>query len=220
MRYRMSTHRFPQVITAFAMLLIISGTVQAGITLSPKGTQLTGDPKISYEFTATLTSGSLVPGAGDSFEINKLLGINDVSPAAADYSVILNGKNDSKDWAVTYSLLPSKVDVKFDGKDYKLFASDVTFTYIGKSTLTGPEDLGDFTIKETTQDKSLPPWTAGVSLPSETYTWTVGPIGKTNTGGGTLVFSVVPEPSSLVVVALVGTSLMGVGLLRRWCRVA
>jgi len=216
------------------MPLIVPAAAEAGIPLSKGTSKETGDPKISYSFSAsldvgfTLVSDLVTPKSASSFELVDLIGINDTTPAAASFKVILNGKDDSKDWTVTYDYL-GKIKVTVDKVKYTVKASDVIFTYNGKTNLkattkTGPQDLGDFTIKETTGDKTLPLWSVGSLIPaSYSDTTTNTSTGKpVTTKAVNLDFNLVsaPEPSSLVVVALVGCSLTGVGLLRRRRRVA
>jgi len=207
------------------MLLISSATAEAGITLSKETTKLTGDPTLTYSFTAILNSGTLYSSTktgqiASSFELYNLIGIDITSFSV---HVTISPSTDQNDWSESFTPVP----VVFNKQKYK--GSDVTFTYIGKTPLPAGKTgapLGEFTITELIPPKAfqkspppLPPWIG--SIPAS-YTWSVGPKGAITTGGGPIQFTVlsVPEPSSLVVVALVGCSLTGVGLLRRRRRVA
>src|SRR5208337_5243531 len=85
--------------------------------------------------------------------------------------------------------------------------TSVTFGYVGGSTITNStganELVGNFTITEPCS--SIPLLPAGSSIATTYSCYQI----KNSCGNSVpILFSVVPEPSSLVVVALVGSSLL------------
>jgi len=224
MRSRISAYRFPPIILSLAMLLSISGTVEAGVVVLPKSVQQTRNPQIEYAFSvyltpgSTLAPGSLIPPAWPSyFTLNNLAGID---PFAV---VSITNTPSGVSWLPLFGIpqiehLPVQ-EPNGPHVFYPVIATSVTFGYVGGSTITNStganELVGNFTITEPCS--SIPLLPAGSSIATTYSCYQI----KNSCGNSVpILFTVVPEPSSLVVVALVGSSLLGVGLLRRRRRVA
>lgn len=218
MRLGISVHRCQVIIASLGILLALSGTVEAGITLSGGTYQGIGDPQSSYEFLASLDPGStLSPGSlwpsitlPSYFTLDQLIGIKGIADVT-----ITTPDPANQSWFPIFGI-PSKQELTVDGQTSWVFATSVTFFYTGNSitnTSSSALPLGEFLIYE--DDYSIPALPAGLQLPVTYSSQTLGSPPETSS----LTFTVVPEPSSLVVVALVGASSMGVGLLRRWRRV-
>jgi len=211
-----SAYRFPPIILSLGTLLIISGTVQAGISVSNPVVKQTGDPTTEYDFSIYLTNGTVTPGVPFKtfFTLDNLIGIN------IDTNPILNIPELTSD--IHISNTPY---LGFDGwtpfvvgngtaivGGQSVDTTTLTFGFTGLFPVTAgntPVLLGNFSITDASY--SIPPLPPGtLSITDQIDGITQPPIS----------FVVAPEPSSLVVVALVGFSLTGVGLLRRWRRVA
>jgi len=222
MRCKISAHRFPPAVVAFAMLLIVSGTAEAGVVVAPKSVHQSGDPQIEYDFSVyltpgtTLAPGSLIPPAWPSyFTLNNLPGID-------PFAVVNITNTNGVSWLPVFGLPQiENLTVQEPGGPvtfHNVVDTSVTFGYVGLHAFTnntGANELvGNFTITEPCSSIPLLPGDSSISI---TYSYqTQGQSGS----NVPLAFTVAPEPSSLVVVALVGSSLMGIGLLRRWRRTA
>ena len=82
MQRRMSARRCPTIIMLLVTLLMISATAEAGITVVPKNTQLSGDPRIDWSFSVYLTPGSTLTASTLSsidsvtFTVENVIGLN------------------------------------------------------------------------------------------------------------------------------------------------
>ncbi len=208
---------------AFAALLLISGTVQAGIKITNSVIEQNGNPQIQYDFSvyldagSTLAPGSLMPlGLPSYFTLNNLAGIN---PLAV---VTISKTPSGVSWSPVFGIPHTETLTVQEPNGAHVFKNvvdtSVTFGYLGLKTFTNntgkPKLLGNFTITEL--KSSIPMLPEGSSI-ATTYSYQIKNASGTNVS---VLFTAAPEPSSLVVVALVGSSLMGVGLLRRWRRAA
>jgi hypothetical protein len=114
--------------------------------------------------------------------------------------------------------VPEKKELIVGGIDYGSYEStSVTPFFAGSNAITNStsseELLGHFTITE--HCYSIPALPPGAEIPVSYSFQTQG-----SSGSGTVEFTVVPEPSSMVVVTLAGSSFMGFTLLRRRLRAA
>jgi hypothetical protein len=199
-------------------IIICTTTAEAGITLSGGGYKGTGDPKAHYDLFAYLDAGSkLVKGTtfdkDDFFTLNKLFGIK----GAADYT--FNTPDKKQQWGAAFGLI-SHPDLKIGSTDYgKVAATDVTFFYEGPAISNpvgaAPLLLGEVKIWE--DDYHNMPVLPGGSQISITYDYMT----KDSKGKNIpFTFTVVPEPSSLVIVTLVGSCVAGLALVRNRRRAA
>ena len=219
-----------------ATLLMISATAEAGITVVPKNTQLSGDPQIDWSFSVYLTPGSKLAASTLSsidsvtFTVENVIGLNwqnELPDIQISNVPLTHGLPDGV-WLwdpQTFSYGTQQLEGTTVATTTAPFTFVVGFNSITVPTTGSPLGLllGEFNlISQYSGPTSVPPslqlsYTSSLNLNangSEVTTTVDSPVVA---GPG---FVVVPEPSTLVIVALVGTSLMGVGLLRRWRRVA
>jgi hypothetical protein len=193
-------------------MLACAGTADAGITLGGGTYKGVGDPKARYDFFAYLDVGSkLVKGTtfdkDDFFTLDKLFGIK----GPADFTFKIGGHN--QPWGAAFSAI-SHPDLKIGSTDYgKVAATDVTFFYEGpaidNSHGTTAILLGEVKISEDDYHR-MPVLPSGTQIPI-TYDYKT----KDSHGTRSLSFTVVPEPSSFVIVTVVGSCVTGLALLRR-----
>jgi len=220
---------------SLAVLLLISGTVQAGIKLVPTGTQVGGDPQIEWSFDVYLTPGSSLSALSSfTLTVGPILGLDGqaapVKINVSDVSIISPPH-----------LLPSPVGVwlwdsqtfgygsQSSGYPTPYATTTVPFLFIGTYPVAVPTGsgpgllLGDISLTgQYSGPTTLPPtlqldYTSSLDVTAQGQLIPESASSPVTAGPG---FMVIPEPSSLVIVALVGSSLMGVGLLRRRRRMA
>ena len=81
-----SGYHFSAITLSLATLLTISGTAEAGISLSNPKVQQTGDPHTEYSFSILLIPGSSTTlPFGTSFTLNNLIGIDFNNPIRSDH---------------------------------------------------------------------------------------------------------------------------------------
>ncbi len=216
------------MIMSLATLLIISGTVQAGIKLVPTGTQVGGDPQIEWTFDVYLTPGSSLSTLSSfTLTVGPLTGL-DGQAAPVNINV--------SDVPVISSPLPLPVGVwgwdpqtfvygsQSSGFSTPYATTTVPFGFLDLYPVTAPTGsgpgllLGQISLTgEYSGPTILPPtlplyYTSSLDVNAQGQLINESASSPVTAGPG---FMVIPEPSSLVIVALVGSSLMGVGLLRR-----
>jgi hypothetical protein len=213
LRSRKGVHHLPPVIVSLGMLLMISVTAKAGITVSGGNYKGITDPRASYTFSAYLDPGStLAPGSlwpialPSSFTLNHLIGIDGLA------NISITDTPSGVSWLPVFGI-PQKTELIVGGVDYGSYeATSVTFFYTGCRSFTNSsgslDPLGQFTITEPCY--SIPALPTGGEIPV-TYSFQT----KDSSGSNSLEFTVVPEPSSLVVVALASCSFLGFSFLRR-----
>ncbi len=243
MRPRINVDRFPLLIASFAMLLIVPVTAEAGITLKPKGTQIIGDPNIEWEFSVYLDPGSTLaasylkiaqkPAYTDSFTftVENVIGLYwpqnvkpDIVATPALASIPL-----AQGWIWSQQAISYRT-TQLEGQTVETatvpFTFDVGSQPITDSSKSPPLLLGTFSLISTyTGPHGLPPTLQLTYFDSLDLNTNTGQPIITNVNSPVEIvaapeYFIVPEPSSLVVVALVGSSLLGVGLLRRRRRAA
>src|SRR3954451_9870159 len=220
MQTGLSTHRSLSALVALGCLLILActRTAEAGITLSGGGYKGTGDPKAHYDFFAYLDAGSkLAKGTtfdkDDFFTLDKLFGIK----GPADFTFKIDRHN--QPWGAAFGAI-THPDLKVvGGTDYgKVAATDVTFFYEGpaidNSHGTTAILLGEVKISE--DDFHRMPVLPGGTQFSVNYDYKT----KDSHGTRSLTFTVVPEPSSFVIVTVVGSCVAGFAFLHRNRRAA
>ena len=209
MRVRTIAYRYLAILGTLGLLVVITGKAEAGIKVSNPTVLQTGDPTIQYSVSVYLSPGSSLSANlfQPVFTLNYLPGIDPL----ATVSIMGN----SGIWGAV--LLPfqfENVTINEPGGPvtYKnIVATSVNFFYdIGgkiKNTSSQDELLGTFTVTE--PNSSLPLLPGGSDIPISYSIQGVAqstPLQFTNA---------VPEPSSLVIVALVGLTGSGFALLRR-----
>jgi len=183
--------------------VLTSGLEAKGGSIAITGHQRpgSGDPVYEYVFDVTLQSNSSIQ-LGDSFTIESLIGIT-----PADFPTF--GDQGSSSSAPT-NWLPTIGPVTVMSAPY---ASDLTWTFNGNtpiSTALGSVDLGQFTVVTAVVFPTSPPYANGALVE---YSYTIG--GQTSTGSGFFPMTVVPEPSSLIMLV---TGIAVVLLLLPICR--
>jgi PEP-CTERM motif len=213
MRLRKGVNRLTPIMVCCGMMLIVAGTAEAGITVAGGGYKGIGDPQASYTFSAyldpgsTLAPGSLLPPAlPSSFTLDHLIGIDGLT------DITITNTPSGVSWFPIFGL-PEKKELIVGGVDYGSFEStSVTSFFTGSAPITNSssseELLGQFTITE--DDYSIPALPGGAGIPV-TYSFQT----EGSSGSSTVEFTVVPEPSSLVLMALAGSSFLGFSFLRR-----
>jgi hypothetical protein len=146
--------------------------------------------------------------------MNSLIGIDGLA------KVTVTNVPSGVSWLPVFSNLQF-VPLIVGGHNYGTFAAtNLTFLYAGLTSFTNntssPISLGTFTV--TSSCYSLPVLPGGAQIPV-TYSYsTKGDSGSNIAFNFTTVST--PEPSSSVIVALVGTSMVGMTLFRRRRRAA
>ena len=209
----MSAYRCLSILGTLGVLVISSGQAEAGIKVSNSTVVQTGDPTIQYSVSVYLTPGSSLYAnlLQPVFTLDYLPGIDPLA--------LVNITGNSGLWGAV--LLPFKFEnVTINEPNGPvtypdIVATSVNFFYdIGgqiKNTSKQDELLGNFTVTEPRSPLPLLP--GGSNIP---ISYSIQGTPQSTP----LQFTVVPEPSSLVVVALVGLSGSGFVLLRRRRRAA
>ena len=213
MRYRSSVIRLP-VVVSLAMFLIIPATVEAGITIKNPQVQQTGDPHTQYDFSVYLSPGDTINPLTTSITLNNLVGINYHNLLAFATGIQINNSPSGLLWVPTIDSVTYGPSSALPTGSY--YATSLTFTFLGFGSITAgstPLLLGNFSISD--DFYSIPAFTSSQVNVGSSITEN----GQT-TNNPAFDFTVAPEPSSLVIVALAGSSLLAVGLLRRLRRAA
>jgi len=177
----------------------------ASITITGHQRPGSGDPIYEYIFDVTLQSNSTIQ-ASDYFTINSLLGVTPPNfPALGDQGS--SSSAPSTDWSPTIG------PVTLSSSPY---ASDLTWTFSNSTPISAgssPVDLGEFTV-DTVSSFSSPPYLDGTLV---YYTYNIN--GQTVSGGGSFPMTTVPEPASLIMLAMVsGVFLLLLPVYRQNCR--
>ncbi len=213
MQLEMSGHRTLAILGSLAVLFAIAGKAEGGIKVAnPKVTQI-GDPTIEYSVSVYLTPGStLYASLQPVIALNLLAGVGPIP--------IVSGSGLYGTWFNWLALIgPSHnenvtITEPNGTQTFNVIATSVAFDYLGSkitNNTTQEELLGTFVI--TQPFSSLPLLPGGSEIP---ISYSIQGVPQSTP----LEFSVVPEPSSLVVVGLVGLSVSGYALLRRRRRAA
>ncbi len=187
--------------------LAFSPETQAGLSFSGGDYVGNGGSAPYYDFRAYLDPGSTLQ-KNDFFTIKSLFGID-----TSALTVVPLNANNNQLWTTSFPGPAVQLPLIVNNVNYGSYsASDVRFKYKGATVISSPSPqlLGEFKIFADIQLPKLPE--GSLLLHSDTYNLNGPP------GGGTVSFLVAPEPSSFVIASLVGTSLMGLALLRRWRR--
>ncbi len=197
-------------------VLAPSSDAKAGIKISGGSYTGVGDPNPYYQFSATLQYGSTL-NTNDYFIVQQLVGVT--SGALTAEPLVTLGMFLSSPWRPGFANPTANAPLIVNGSQFGTAtypAIDVGFLYTGTpiTASSGDVNLGTFKIFDTTELPALP----GGEFIQNTYA-SYNSSGVQN-GGGTVSFLVTPEPSSLVIVGLVGCCALGITSLRRWRRSA
>ena len=206
MQHMKKTRSCLVAIALLGVLATLAERSEAGIVITKGSYKGIGDPDPYYAFDVTLQSGSTLL-KGDTITIKDLIGADTNALTA----VPLNSNN-KQIWTTIFPNPVDQAPLIDNNINYGTFtAIDVRFKYTGStiSASSGDVSLGTFQVFEDTSLPALP----GNSVIQNTYKFNID--GGASTGNGIVSFTVVPEPSSLVIVGLVGSCLIGVSLSRR-----